>query len=290
MNLETLFQVPFAHHTYSARNGSIHYATLGKEGAPAVVFFHGANMGIGQWYANVKELADSYRLYLVDMYNAGDSSDLPLAMLSPKIYEEAARGFIESEVREEPFAVLGHSFGGWLAARVGMSFPKRCKAMLLIDPAGLCNRIPAKQLLLRLPVISDLLLKGPLSPTHEHVEQFIREGFMPSYTADPTLVSYILEHWETAPIERNPFACARMIVQHLRYLNIEDDIGRTDIPTLIAAGKGDPMADIPRLETYANAHPALKVMIFQKAAHVPSLEEATLFNATILGFLKTTLS
>ena len=52
----------------------VNYLTAGS-GKP-LLLLHGANMGWGQWYANIAELSEQFTVYALDLPGAGNSSKI----------------------------------------------------------------------------------------------------------------------------------------------------------------------------------------------------------------------
>lgn len=276
--------IPFQEHSFSAPLGDLHYIELGNPDGTPMIFFHGANMGIGQWYPNFAPFIPHFHIFAVDMYNAGDSATIAPAQNIPENYSAAGKLFLK-HCTSKPAIIVGHSFGAWIAAAVATAAPQHVRNLILVGPVGIANRIPIEQNLLRIPVLSYILLHTALRPTREHIFEFISSGFAKDFLVKNEFIQYILNHALRAPKERNPFAFAQMIIRNFGQLKIERELVNAKIPTLIIVGKEDRMIDHQKLYTLLHSHPEISIDIMSKAGHVPGMEQPEQFNVSIQNFL-----
>ena len=54
----------------------LHYEVIGEEGAPLLVFVHGAGGSIRTWKFQVEDLAKDFRLLLLDLRDHGFSKNI----------------------------------------------------------------------------------------------------------------------------------------------------------------------------------------------------------------------
>ena len=111
--------------------------TLNTEKLP-IVLIHGFMASIVVWRFNIDSLAKSRALYAFDLLGFGRSS-------RPKFSNdpiEAENQFVDSieewrkEMKLEKFILVGHSFGGYLAALYSIKYPSFVKGLILADPWG----------------------------------------------------------------------------------------------------------------------------------------------------------
>jgi pimeloyl-ACP methyl ester carboxylesterase len=105
----------------------------GMDGATSVVCLHATASSGRQWRLLQHELAGRYRVFTPDLYGVGDSPswrgarDLTLNdevdLLEPVF---AAAG--------ESFHLVGHSYGGAVAACAALAHPDRIRSLVLIEP------------------------------------------------------------------------------------------------------------------------------------------------------------
>ena len=100
---------------------------------PAVVCLHSNASSSSQWRALMKRLAPSHRVVAIDAIGAGKSSPWPDDS-GPTLSDEAA--FIEPVLAatEQPFVLIGHSYGAAIALVAALARPERIRALVLYEP------------------------------------------------------------------------------------------------------------------------------------------------------------
>lgn len=103
----------------------------GEDGPPLIVM-HGLFGSARNWAAIARTLAETHRVYALDLRNHGAS---PHA--STMTYEEMAEdvaGFIAAHGIENPI-IMGHSMGGKVAMRLTLDNPDLLKGLIVVDIA-----------------------------------------------------------------------------------------------------------------------------------------------------------
>ncbi|CAA0833250.1 1-acylglycerol-3-phosphate O-acyltransferase [Striga hermonthica] len=111
----------------------------GKEGSPTLVMVHGYAASQGFFFRNFDALAKHFKVIAIDQLGWGGSSRPDF---SCKSTEETEAWFIDSfeEWRKAKnltnFILLGHSFGGYVAAKYALKHPEHVQQLVLVGPAG----------------------------------------------------------------------------------------------------------------------------------------------------------
>ncbi|XP_057793816.1 probable 1-acylglycerol-3-phosphate O-acyltransferase [Salvia miltiorrhiza] len=111
----------------------------GKEGAPTLVMVHGYGASQGFFFRNFDALAARFKVVAIDQLGWGGSSRPDFTCKST---EETEAWFIDSfeEWRKAKnlsnFVLLGHSFGGYVAAKYALKHPEHVQHLILVGPAG----------------------------------------------------------------------------------------------------------------------------------------------------------
>ncbi|CAD6218498.1 unnamed protein product [Miscanthus lutarioriparius] len=111
----------------------------GKENAPTLVMVHGYAASQGFFFRNFDALASRFRVIAIDQLGWGASSRPDFTCKST---EETEAWFIDSfeEWRKAKnlsnFILLGHSFGGYVAAKYALKHPEHIQHLVLVGPAG----------------------------------------------------------------------------------------------------------------------------------------------------------
>lgn len=100
---------------------------------------HGYGASLGFFFRNFDALASHFRIIAIDQLGWGGSSRPDFACKST---EETETWFIDSfeEWRKamnlSNFILLGHSFGGYVAAKYALKYPEHVEHLILVGPAG----------------------------------------------------------------------------------------------------------------------------------------------------------
>ncbi|GAB2267720.1 hypothetical protein Dimus_002702 [Dionaea muscipula] len=107
--------------------------------SPTLVMVHGYGASQGFFFRNFDTLASRFRVIAIDQLGCGGSSRPDFTCKST---EETEAWFIDSfeEWRKaknlSDFILLGHSFGGYVAAKYALKHPEHVKHLILVGPAG----------------------------------------------------------------------------------------------------------------------------------------------------------
>jgi pimeloyl-ACP methyl ester carboxylesterase len=118
-----------------------------KEDAPTLVMVHGYGASQGFFFRNFDALASRFRVIAIDQLGWGGSSRPDFTCKST---EETEAWFIDSfeEWRKAKnlsnFILLGHSFGGYVAAKYALKHPEHIQHLILVGSAGFSDETDAK--------------------------------------------------------------------------------------------------------------------------------------------------
>ncbi|GLT69163.1 hypothetical protein SLA2020_413370 [Shorea laevis] len=118
-----------------------------KEGSPTLVMIHGYGASQGFFFRNFDALASRFRVIAIDQLGWGGSSRPDFTCKST---EETEAWFIDSfeEWRKAKnlsnFILLGHSFGGYVAAKYALKHPEHIQHLILVGPAGVSPEADAQ--------------------------------------------------------------------------------------------------------------------------------------------------
>lgn len=141
--LRALGPPPDAMHDVATRFGAVRVYQHGPAGGVPIVLLHGYFLTSAMWAHQVAGLTGDFTVYAIDMPGQPGASMQSKSMRNPgdcaRCIDEVLGGLGLQDVH-----LVGHSYGGWLAAHTAARFPQRLVAMTLIDPASTVARISAK--------------------------------------------------------------------------------------------------------------------------------------------------
>lgn len=109
----------------------LHYVDKGK-GQP-IVMIHGLGGQLRNFNYVVEQLAEEFRVILVDRPGSGYSTAAPGASAGLTAQAALFARFLEELELEKPL-VVGHSLGGAIALKLALDFPEKVGALALIAP------------------------------------------------------------------------------------------------------------------------------------------------------------
>ena len=169
-------------------------------------------------------------------------------------------------------ALVGHSFGGLVAAEIAAASPTSVGRLVLIDPVGLWrDDLPVKNWML----LSDDARRRALfaDPAGEAAQQFFA---VPTDAAQrvATLAEFI---WAQA--------CTGKFVWPIADRGLKNRIHRVAAPTLIVWGTADGIIDPAYAQEFAKFIPSARVELIDRAGHLPHLESSQSVEKKVSDFL-----
>ena len=129
---------------------SLHFEVSGK-GRPVIIVHGGPGIPYANAWKGLKSLAEQYAFYYFHQRGAGNSTR-PIDRFESKNYPknmtqlEQTLGIgaqiadierIRRILKEEKLLLIGHSFGGFIAALYAAEFPEQVEKLILVTPAGM---------------------------------------------------------------------------------------------------------------------------------------------------------
>lgn len=141
--------------TLMVEDRPIHYAEIGKDSLPLIIFIHGSPGTWDNFSAFMKDssLLARARMISVDRLGYGKSDPRPEPSLM--MHSKSIQPLIDSVPSDVPVFVVGHSMGGPVAVQVAMDNPTRLCGMLLL--AGLSDPALEERLWIQKPLRSPAL-------------------------------------------------------------------------------------------------------------------------------------
>lgn len=99
-----------------------------------ILLLHSTSSSGAQWKALMERMSSGYRLIAPDLLGYGRTSQWP-ADRSDLILDEVALAGAMMDRFEGALHVVGHSYGGHIAARAALAAPQRVLSLTLIEPA-----------------------------------------------------------------------------------------------------------------------------------------------------------
>ncbi|MEM9066554.1 MAG: alpha/beta hydrolase [Planctomycetota bacterium] len=251
----------------SGREVPIDVVGLGQ--GPTTVFLHGLVGLNAHWEGVVGRVASRLRCVLVQVplldLRGSDCSVHAVSEMTAKALDAVA------DQLGGPAVMVGNSFGGHVACRLGIERPDLVRGLVLTGSSGLFERPLAETQRMR---------EIQIRPSKEWVAEKIGELFYDR--------SNIREgDLERAHAELNRRGGARAMVRlsrSARKNNLADDLGEIQAPTLLIWGREDIVTPPEAAQEFLDRLPNARIEWFDRCGHVPMLEHPDEFAAALTSF------
>jgi proline iminopeptidase len=244
-------------------NGVDIYYEIEGEGMP-ILLMHGglgADHWLFHWQGGIPPLADSYKLIYYDHRANGRSGGDPNTATFENLAKdaEALRQFLGLG----KVVVLGHSYGGWIAQRYVLDYPKSVAALILYATAPSFKNAGA----------------GNLPPDLANRNCPDKNYFF----SEEMCIKFQSSNQE---ISKNVVYASGFELGSLDYTPRLNEIS---VPTLILDGKYDFVFPLSDQEKMRDNIKNSRLVIFEKSGHMANVEEPEAFQNTIREFLSEAL-
>jgi len=241
-------------HTAQAGGCEIHYAALGS--GPSLVFLHGSG-GLRMDEAAFGALGKEYRV-LVPSMPGFDASTLGAVASGPDVADVVA-AFI-AEVAGGSAYVVGESFGGRIAAWLGIRHPEVARRLILAAPGGLRRGGAERR------------ADAPWEEAHRRLY-----GRLPD--RQPTAA-------ETQQRQANLATAIRLSGPGWDE-DLYQQLPSVGCPTLVLYGTSDETLPRESIQLFVERIPGARIVDFEGAPHVLSATRPDQFVSAVGEFLKT---
>ena len=257
-----------------------HYVVAG-EGSP-VLLVHGLGASMVVWRENVADLAQRFKVYVIDLPGHGDT-DKPDIEYDAESTVEYIRKFVEF-LGVGKIALMGNSLGGGLVLMTALMHPEIVFKLALVSSGSLGREVSIWLRLPSLPVIGEIVTNGPVDNT----EFMLQKAFFDKSLATKELVAE-LRRTNSLPGARK--AVLKIIRNFISLFGVKRqyvrarDVGRLEMPILIVWGAEDKV--IPPKHAYraATNNSRVDLHVFSNCGHMAQLERPSEFNRIALEFL-----
>jgi pimeloyl-ACP methyl ester carboxylesterase len=238
------------------------------EGA-AVVYLHGP---FGQeWDGFLDDLAAHHRVYAPAHAGAEETEDLEQLDGIPDLllyYDD-----LFDRLGLERVDLVGHSFGGMIAAEYAATFRDRVRKLVLIDPMGLWrDDAPVRDHLLVSPAnLVRLLFHDPAKP------EVAAKLAMPTER----------EPMNAALVRRfGALASTAHFIHPIPERGLKRRLRRIKAETLVLWGAQDALVPPVYAAEFAALIPNARVQMIEKAGHMPQIEQRQIVSEHLTRFLR----
>jgi proline iminopeptidase len=267
------------------------YVVERGSGYPLIILHGGPGLDHHMYGDYLDALIDDYRLILVDQ-RANGRSGRPSK--DTWTLEQHAKdvGLLAEAMGLNKYAVLGHSYGAFVALQHAVDFPGQAAQTIV------SSGIPGSRFLMS-HVEQELAKFEPEELRQQVTDSWAREQHvqtpdevavllsdqLPFHFANP-LDPRIAEYQQrTAGAVYSPEVLRKFSSEDYGGIEVEDRLGDIPNPVLILAGRYDRTCSVEAAEFMAASVPNAELVVFEKSGHMTFVEENERYVNTIVEFL-----
>lgn len=266
------------------------YVESRGDGFPLIVLHGGPGLDHRTFGDYLDPLAADCRLLLVDQRSQGRSDRTPESTWSLQQMASDVSALAEA-LGLERYAVLGHSFGSFVALQHAVDRPGAAAATIV------SGGVPSARFLghvdHNLEVFEPVELRAQVADswareksvrTAEEVAALLHDQ-MPFHFADPRDPRIADYEARTAGAVFNPDVLRHFANLEYGAIEVEDRLPDVVQPTLILVGRHERVCSVEAAEAMAAAIRRAELVVFERSAHMTFVEENERYLEVVRGFL-----
>ena len=239
------------------------------EGEQSVVLIHGLAGLFNSWEGIVPELSRHFRIYEMLL---PDCRDMKEGFGIEDYHNHLVEMFGALRLRHA--AVIGHSLGGQIAARLAATQEVSVSALVLVASSGLQTESDR---------IRRVLYK---QPSKANLPQILKTIFH-----DPApFLARLVDSAHTHFSDRSRFRGLIRTVRKLKGDSLEAILAQIEVPTLLVWGRDDEITPVNLAEEFRRRIRRAEVAIFPECGHAPQIEHPMQFNKLVVDFLQSAMT
>jgi len=259
---------------------------------PALLLIHGVGDNSKTWEPVLAQLAQRFTVIAPDLLGHGQS-DKPNADYSLPAFANGMRDLL-AVLGIDRVTVVGHSFGGGVAAQFAYQYPELVERIVLVSAGGVAKDVSVALRLAAMPMGAEALgiLRAPgVMPAVQLFGRAVRTVLgSTKFGRDAADAVSVLEGFQD-PAALAAFArTLRSVVDGRgQYVTMLDRVHLMhDIPVQLIWGDEDPTIPVSHARTAQAAMPGSRLEVFEKSGHVPFHDYPVRFVEVVERFIDST--
>jgi pimeloyl-ACP methyl ester carboxylesterase len=268
--------VPYEELTVPTTFGDTHVIASGRDDAPPVVLLHALLATATSWYRTVGALAESHRVYAVDVMGEGNPSQPVRPM---RTLDDFLGWFTEllDGLGIDTLDTIGNSYGGFTGAYYAMKLGGRVRRLVLVSPAATIHSMWPFMAHMFVPKAAYLML--PWLPGQRRAMRHSLDWMHNGLPRDPL--------W--APLFYRSLLHGRLINQVFPRVYSAAEFAQIRADVLLLIGAREAIYDpAEAIESARALLPRAEVDLIPDAHHIAALAQPAFVNRRILDFLGAT--
>lgn len=256
------------------------------EGPPCLLLHGGPGMDHQMFVPWLSPLASSTHLLYLDYRGNGRSQRIPPEQFSLATVLDDLE-VLRQALGVAQMAVLGHSFGGFVALSYALAHPEQISYLILSCSAPSRDYRLESQDLIGQFLAAHPLGAPPTLPPGDADDAALRRPvfqWLPLYFATyGATMQQVAEDW--AIRTRYSSAIYRQWLRQEPHYDLRSRLKEVQAPTLLLAGRHDRICPLTQSLLMSQHLPHARLEIFERSGHMPQMEESERYRAVVRDFL-----
>jgi len=262
------------------KNQKVNVFSMGQ-GTP-MVLLHSAMSSKLQWYFLMRLMSKDFLTVAVDFYGSGDTplpdKDMESFCLSDEIslIDSLLQGILPAD---EPFHVVGHSYGGSVGLRLCYKDQAKIRSLTLFEPVAYHLLPENEAVLVEIRRTTDIVKNHIAAGNYEAAAEF----FIDYWNGTGTFASYPgeMRRMLAQSARKMPFSYRALMEEPLSL----DDYSKIEVPVCLIAGKQSPPASRRVAELLVDVLPDCR-MHWLDTGHMAPITHPQIVNPIIENFIR----
>ena len=251
---------------------------------PPLLLIHGLGGFLEMWWHNIFPLSHRHRVFAIDMPGHG-LSDSPANCYSVTHCTDYLLRIIDA-LELKSVTLVGHSLGGAVSINAATLFPERIANLVLVDSAGLTDKVPVAYRMTTVPFFGEVALKLAWKAVSERgIKRLFRDSTLVSKETLATISAIAIR-------PNTDQAILRILRYNMGLIRSNrDSLVTQKLPlvqtcTLFIHGEQDRVFPLNNVRSAYKSAPNAQLMVFHNCGHSPHIEKPIEFNEAVLRFLE----
>lgn len=258
----------------------LHYIARGEAGEP-IILIHGLMSTAYEWSKNIDALAQSHRVFAIDLLGFGFSSRVTKPCYSLKYYAQSVSEFMDAQGLSHA-SIVGHSLGGAVALQFAHDYPARTGRLALMAPAiYLLKYLKPVRYAARLPYLPRTVMSLMVCNPRVHRTALRNALGDPTRLDENTLAIRV-----RATRVRGTLDALLAMSSSPHVADLPDRLGDIAAPSLLIWGDQDLAVPLRHARRLVRELPKAELVVLEGAGHLPNEEIPEQVNRLIVEFLR----
>ncbi len=272
-------------HHVTVNGVELFYAEEGS-GPPCLLLHGGPGLDHHEFVPWLSPLASSAHLIYLDYRGNGQSQRiLPEQFTTAAVVEDVEA--LRQQLGLEQMAVLGHSFGGFIALSYALAYPSAVSRLIVSCSApsfDIGAEVEEQLAKFNSPEVAAAFARENEMQSDEDMSAIIQDELPFYFAIYPDEIKRKAEDWA----ERTRYSAALSSwwsVHQMPLYDVRPRLGELQMPALIIAGRSDRVCSLQQATIMHEGVAGSRLVLFEQSGHMPQMEEPERYIEVVRDFL-----